>query len=93
MKPYRILIVLLLMLTLGACGNAIPTPTGEDVMLAVYTAAAMTFSVQSNLVAALSTPTLVSPPTSFANPHSYRFEYKHFDFHADPVEYTYTRPK
>jgi len=68
MKPYRILIVLLLMLALGACGNATPLPTDEDALFDVYTAVAMTFAVQSNSIAAQSTPTLAPPPTSFASP-------------------------
>jgi hypothetical protein len=66
MKPYRILIVVLLALALGACGSA--TPTGEDGMLDVYTAVPMTFATQLNSTAAQSTPTLVPLPTSFASP-------------------------
>ncbi|MEW6404719.1 MAG: NBR1-Ig-like domain-containing protein [Chloroflexota bacterium] len=68
MKTYRTLIIVLLALAFGACGNATPTPTGEDAMHDVYTAAAMTFTAQANLTTAQSTPTPVPLPTSFASP-------------------------
>jgi hypothetical protein len=71
MKRFRILIVVLLALVLGACGNATPTPTGEDATLEVYTAVAMTFAAQSDSILAQSTPTLVSLPTSFASPTTF----------------------
>ena len=69
MKPCRILIVVLLALALGACGSA--TPTGEDVMLDVFTAVAMTFATQLNSIAAQSMPTPVHLPTSSASPTSF----------------------
>ncbi|MEW6406662.1 MAG: NBR1-Ig-like domain-containing protein, partial [Chloroflexota bacterium] len=74
----RILLTLFAAFVLAACGNATPTPTDDEAMLAVYTAVGLTLNAQSNPVSvqststsaptwtamAFSTPTPVSPGTA-----------------------------
>lgn len=69
MKTSKIInISTLIALVLSACGSGTPAPSAEKALVDVYTAAAMTFNVQSN---SASVPSTAGPGPSFTSTLAY----------------------